>query len=63
LTFSLALFFTGKILHDVVVTEDGIAGLMADMLYIDASSAGTTRLTEWRKGHAATIGGTYTARA
>jgi NADH dehydrogenase len=50
---------TGKILHDVVVTEDEIAGLMADMLYIDAPPAGTTRLTEWLKGHADTIGRTY----
>jgi NADH dehydrogenase len=34
-----------------------------DMLYVDAPPAGTIRLTEWRKGHAATIGGIYTARA
>ena len=32
---------------------------MADFLYVDAKPAGTTKLTEWAKSHADTLGLRY----
>jgi len=49
----------GKAMHDVMVTHDEIEGLMADLLHVDAPPAGTTRLTEWVRQHAATLGRHY----
>jgi hypothetical protein len=43
----------------VVVTKDEIAGLMADMLYVDAAPTGTTALTKWVRSHADTLGRRY----
>ncbi len=49
----------GKIVGDVFVTREEIKGLMADLLYVDAPPAGTTRLTEWIARHADTLGVRY----
>lgn len=46
----------GKIMRDVTITHDEIEGLMAGLLYTDSSPLGKTRLTEWAKEHASTLG-------
>jgi len=51
----------GKMVDDVVVTEDEIEGLMADLLYVDDRPAGPTALTTWVKEHADTLGRRYTS--
>jgi len=45
--------------RDEFVTREEIAGLMENRLYVDAPPAGTTKLTNWAKQHAATLGCTY----
>lgn len=49
----------GKIVGDVFITREEIAGLMANLLYVDAPPAGTTRLTDWTREHAAELGIRY----
>ncbi len=49
----------GKIVGDVIITREEIEGLMADLLYVDSPPAGTTKLTEWAKAHAETLGRRY----
>jgi NADH dehydrogenase len=43
----------------LVFTREEIAGLMADLLYVDAQPTGTTKLTEWVRDHAADLGKVY----
>jgi NADH dehydrogenase len=47
--------FTG----DVMITREEIEGLMAGLLYVDAPPAGATKLTEWIREHAQTLGRAY----
>lgn len=49
----------GWLVNDVTITRPEIEGLMADLLYVDSPPAGTTRLTDWAKRHAATLGKQY----
>ena len=49
----------GRAMGDVVITRDEIAGLMADLLYVDDKPAGTTKLTDWMREHADTLGAVY----
>ncbi len=49
----------GKWTGDVTITRDEIEGLMADLLYTTSPPAGETRLTEWTKEHADTLGRRY----
>jgi NADH dehydrogenase len=49
----------GALVRDVVVTREEIEGLMADLLYVDAPPAGTTRLTDWARANADTLGRRY----
>jgi len=49
----------GARMGDVTITRDEIAGLMANLLYVDAPPAGHTRLTEWAHGHANMLGKRY----
>ncbi len=49
----------GKWTGDVTITRDEVAGLMADLLYTKSPPAGQTRLTEWTREHAATLGIRY----
>ena len=51
----------GALVGDVVITRDEIEGLMADLLYVDSPSTGTTALTEWIIQHADTLGRHYTS--
>ncbi len=51
----------GALTGDVIITREEIAGLMANLLYVDAPPAGTTRLTEWVAAHADTLGRRYTS--
>ncbi len=46
----------GRLLGDVTITRDEIDGLMANLLYVDAPPAGSTRLTDWAREHADTLG-------
>ena len=55
----LASRVLGKIVGDVVVTRDEIAGLMGDLLYVDAPPAGTTKLTTWAAENADRLGRHY----
>jgi NADH dehydrogenase len=49
----------GAVVRDVVITRDEIRGLMEERLYVDAPPAGETRLTEWAREHADTLGRRY----
>lgn len=51
--------FIGAVVGDVMITREEIAGLMADLLYVDAPPAGSTPLTEWVREHAGTLGRHY----
>jgi uncharacterized protein YbjT (DUF2867 family) len=46
----------GKLMGDVLVTRDEIAGLMQDLLVTSSPPAGETALTTWAQQHAATLG-------
>jgi NADH dehydrogenase len=43
----------------VVVTRDEIEGLMRNLLCTNSPPAGPTRLTDWARAHAATLGQQY----
>ncbi len=49
----------GKMVGDVMITRPEIEGLMANLLYVDSPPAGQTRLTEWARAHADTLGRQY----
>jgi uncharacterized protein YbjT (DUF2867 family) len=49
----------GKWMGDVTITREEIAGLMSDLLYVDAPAAGTTKLTEWARLNPDTLGNRY----
>ena len=51
----------GSLVGDVMITREEIEGLMAGLLYADASPAGSTKLSEWIRDHAATLGQRYTS--
>lgn len=49
----------GCLVNDVTITRPEIEGLMADLLYVDSPPAGQTRLTDWAREHADTLGKHY----
>jgi len=49
----------GAILKDVVLTDDEIKGLMADLLVSHQAPTGTTGLGAWIESHAGAIGNVY----
>mgnify|MGYP001334010688 CR=1 FL=1 len=51
----------GALMGDVTITREEIAGLMADLLYVDSPPTGVTRLSGWVADHAATLGRHYTS--
>lgn len=51
----------GKLFGDVTITWDEIRGLMANMLYSDSPPAGATKLGEYLKENASTIGLRYSS--
>lgn len=55
----LAGWAIGKYVGDVLITRPEIEGLMRGLLYTDSPPTGETRLTEWTKEHADTLGIKY----
>jgi len=56
----LAAWLIGQMMHDVFVTREEITGLMSDLLHVpNAAPTGTTKLTDWVREHAATLGVGY----
>jgi NADH dehydrogenase len=51
----------GKMVGDVMITREEIEGLMADLLAVDSPPAGSTKLTDWARERAATLGRRYTS--
>lgn len=49
----------GALVGDVFLTRDEIAALMADLLHVEATPTGHTRLTEWARQNATTLGVNY----
>lgn len=52
---------TGWLVNDVIITREEIEGLMADLLYVDTPPTGQSRLTEWARAHADSLGRRYTS--
>jgi uncharacterized protein YbjT (DUF2867 family) len=46
----------GKLVGDVLITRDEIAGLMQNLLFTSSAPIGKTELTGWSKEHASTLG-------
>lgn len=55
----LAAWGLGKVLGDVLLTRDEIRGLIQNLLCTNSPPAGATRLTDWARAHAATLGQRY----
>jgi NADH dehydrogenase len=55
----LAGIVIGRVVGDVFITREEIRGLMADLLHVDDKPAGSTRLTDWMREHADTLGVAY----
>lgn len=51
----------GALVGDVLITREEIEGLMADLLHVAAPPAGSTKLSDWVREHAATLGRHYTS--
>ncbi len=49
----------GKLLGDVLITRDEIEGLMTGLLYVDSPPTGQTRLADWAREHAESLGKRY----
>jgi len=54
-----ALRVFGSLLGDVILTRDEVAGLLANLLISADPPRGTTRLTEWLRQNAGTVGVRY----
>ncbi len=52
-------FVIGRLMGDIMITRDEVAGLMQDLLFTQAPPAGTTRLTAWARQNAAALGAHY----
>jgi len=57
----LASKLIGPLVGDVLITRDEIEGLMADLLFVDSPPTGETKLTQWAREHAGSLGRTYTS--
>jgi NADH dehydrogenase len=51
----------GAVTGDVMITREEIAGLMAGLLCVDTPPTGATRLTDWIRARADTLGRAYTS--
>lgn len=49
----------GKLLGDVLITREEIEGLKADLLYTNSPPVGETKLTDWARENASTLGMKY----
>lgn len=52
-------WIVGRLVGDVTITRAEIDGLMSDLLYTNSPPAGETKLTDWAKAHADTLGVKY----
>jgi NADH dehydrogenase len=56
-------YWTGALISnlmgDVTITREEIRGLMENLLYTQSPPAGTTKLTDWARAHADTLGKHY----
>jgi NADH dehydrogenase len=57
----IAGLIIGKIFGDIMITREEIKGLMNDLLYSDSPATGETKLTDWARKNANTIGKQYTS--
>jgi len=55
----LTAWLFGLMVRDVVITRDEIEGLMQGLLSTDSPPAGETKLTDWARQHADTLGRHY----
>lgn len=55
----LAAALIGRLMGDVLITRDEIAGLMAGLLYTPSPPVGRTPLEEWAREHAGDLGRHY----
>jgi len=55
----LSCWLAGLVVGDVVLTREEIQGLMANLLISCAAPTGTTRLSDWLKKNAASVGTRY----
>ena len=53
------LSLAGRLVHDVVLTRDEVAGLMSGLLVSQSAPLGRRRLRDWLEAHAPTLGRTY----
>jgi NADH dehydrogenase len=51
----------GKLVGDEMITREEVAGLMANLLYVNSPPAGQKKLTDWAKEHTSTLGLRYTS--
>jgi len=51
----------GRLVGDTFLTREEIEGLMQGLLCTDSEPAGTTRLSEWARAHAGTLGLRYSS--
>jgi uncharacterized protein YbjT (DUF2867 family) len=51
--------FIGRFVKDVVLTQEEVDGLMSNLLVVDGPPTGRTRLSDWLREHAATVGKRY----
>jgi len=51
----------GKVVGDVFLTREEIAGLMRGLLVTSSPPAGETKLTDWARGHAGELGRRYSS--
>jgi len=49
----------GRLMGDILITQDEILGLMQDLLYTASPPVGTIQLTTWAREHADTLGVHY----
>ncbi len=52
-------WLVGKLVNDVLITRAEIEGLMSDLLLVESLPAGQTRLTEWARRNAESLGRRY----
>ena len=57
----LAGWILGKCVGDVMITREEIKGLMADLLQVNSRPTGITRLSDWIREHADSLGREYTS--
>jgi nucleoside-diphosphate-sugar epimerase len=49
----------GRLVGDVMITREEIRGLMDDLLYVESTPAGETKLTDWARRNVGTLGRRY----